>query len=120
MRAVWLCRLSVLHYTSLTGHTETALALVEAGADVHCKSDKGGCSVLHLASWNGHTETAMALITTGADVNSKNNDGYGPRLHGGAVACFVRLRRRMFSILAADLLHCTWHPQVVARRLQTR
>ncbi len=38
---VWLCRSTALHYASLDGHTETAMALVKAGADVHYKDDTG-------------------------------------------------------------------------------
>ncbi len=34
----WLCRSTLLHNASLYGHTETAMALVKAGADVHCKT----------------------------------------------------------------------------------
>ncbi len=42
---LWLCRRTALHLASQNGHTETALALVEAGADVHCKANHGcGCS----------------------------------------------------------------------------
>ena len=36
-----LCRRTALHYASLNGHTETAMALVKAGADVHCKANDG-------------------------------------------------------------------------------
>jgi hypothetical protein len=36
-----LCRFTALHYASSNGHTETALALVKAGADVHFKSNDG-------------------------------------------------------------------------------
>ncbi len=32
-----LCRWTALHFASSNGHTETATALVKAGADVHCK-----------------------------------------------------------------------------------
>ena len=46
----WLCRWTVVHYASQNGHTETAMALVEAGADVHCKANDGcgpsGCIVV--------------------------------------------------------------------------
>jgi ankyrin repeat protein len=38
---LWLCRWTVLHYASQNGHTATAMALVELGADVHCKSNDG-------------------------------------------------------------------------------
>ena len=45
---MWLCRATALHCASLKGHTETALALVKAGADVHCKNNKGYGSALGL------------------------------------------------------------------------
>ena len=37
----WLCRDTALHNAPYNGHTETALALVKAGADVHCKGSLG-------------------------------------------------------------------------------
>ncbi len=44
----WLCRWTALHLASQQGHTETAMALVTAGADVHCKANNGyGFSGLH-------------------------------------------------------------------------
>ncbi len=36
-----LCRWTAVHWASQNGHTETAMALVEAGADVHCKANEG-------------------------------------------------------------------------------
>ncbi len=36
-----LCRWTALHWASQDGHTETAMALVEAGVDVHCKDNDG-------------------------------------------------------------------------------
>ncbi len=48
----WLCRFTALHFASQNGHTETALALVKAGADVHCKTNDGcgfsGCILVWL------------------------------------------------------------------------
>ncbi len=38
---VWLCRDTALHGASKNGHTETALALVKAGADVHYRNRSG-------------------------------------------------------------------------------
>ncbi len=37
----WLRRWTALHYALLNGHTETAMALVAAGADVHCTNKRG-------------------------------------------------------------------------------
>ena len=34
-------RWTALHYASQNGHTETAKALVAAGADVHCQAEQG-------------------------------------------------------------------------------
>jgi hypothetical protein len=45
----WLCRWTVLHYASQNGHAETAMALVRAGADVHCTENDGYGS--RTASW---------------------------------------------------------------------
>ena len=36
-----LCRNTALHYASMNGHTETAKAVVKAGADVRCKNTYG-------------------------------------------------------------------------------
>ncbi len=39
--AAWLCRWTALHFASVHGHSETAIALAKAGADVHCKNSNG-------------------------------------------------------------------------------
>jgi hypothetical protein len=52
----WLCRDMALHLASERGHTETALALVEAGADVHCK-DKDGYN-----HWLAHDHHACVWV----------------------------------------------------------
>jgi ankyrin repeat protein len=38
---VWLCSRTALHLASENGHTETEMALVEAGAEVHCENNDG-------------------------------------------------------------------------------
>ncbi len=40
-RLRWPCRRTALHFASEGGRMETAMALVKAGADVHCKSNDG-------------------------------------------------------------------------------
>jgi hypothetical protein len=51
-RLFWLCRWTALHLALRYGKTETAMALVKEGADVHCKDNKGygsrGCILLSL------------------------------------------------------------------------
>ena len=54
------------------GHTETALALIEKGADINqvaTGKNNAGATPLHFACGFGHTETALALIKKGADIN---------------------------------------------------
>ena len=66
---------SSLMIACLNGHTETALLLIQNGADVD-KQDKDGMSSLMLASQNGHTETAACLLQNGAHVNMQSKDGW--------------------------------------------
>ncbi len=44
------CRRTALHLASLNGHKELAVALLKAGADVHCKDNDGygslGCLLM--------------------------------------------------------------------------
>ena len=63
-----------LHGAAGHGHAETAIALVEIGADVNARSESG-ITPLHEAAVHGHAETAMALIERGADVNAGDEVG---------------------------------------------
>ncbi len=40
-RRFGLCRRTAVHLASEWGYTQTAVALVKAGADVHCKDNDG-------------------------------------------------------------------------------
>ena len=65
---VWLCRRTALHYASSKCHTEMAMALVKAGADVHCKANDG---------YGLRAASELALCATG-----KESEGTGAmRLH---------------------------------------
>ncbi len=75
---VWLCRWTALHRASRNGHKVTAMALVKAGADVHCK-DNDGYGFL-AASWSHRHVTQC-----GAD---------GPSTRAGAAGVAVWLCRR--------------------------
>jgi len=65
------------------GHTETALALIEKGADVNA-TDQYGYTALQYAAKYGHAETVLALIANGADVNAAGQYGY-TALHYAAI-----------------------------------
>jgi hypothetical protein len=58
----WLCRRKALHWASQNGHTETAMALVKADADVQCKDTDGyGSSGCILVSLGCHSAGAAGL-----------------------------------------------------------
>jgi len=59
------------------GDTETAVALIEKGANIHA-TDWFGRTPLHWAARSGHTKTALALIESGANVNAADRHGYTP------------------------------------------
>lgn len=56
---------------------DTAIYLIEKGADVHAKND-GGNTPLHAAAFHGNPVVARALIDAGAKVNARANNGYTP------------------------------------------
>ena len=61
--------LTALLYAAREGHEETALALLEAGADINRVSGGDHTSPLLIAILNGHFDLAMALLERGADPN---------------------------------------------------
>ena len=69
--------MSALHCACRRGQTETALELIDLGADISAKDDNGN-TPLHLACYNGHTDTVLALIARGADVSAKDVLGQTP------------------------------------------
>ena len=72
-----------LHCACRNGQTETALELIDLGADVSAKDNRGR-TPLHLACLEGRAATALALIARGADISAKDIVGNTP-LH---YACF--------------------------------
>ena len=72
-----------LHTAISRGNTETALAMIENGADVNA-TDQYGYTALQYAAKYGHAETVLALIANGADVNAAGQYGY-TALHYAAI-----------------------------------
>src|SRR5690606_26809364 len=60
------------------GHAETALALLEAGADVNQVSAGDHTSPLLMAVINGHFDLARTLLERGADPNLASDAGTTP------------------------------------------
>lgn len=60
------------------GHRESALALVEAGADVNQTSDGDHTSPLLMAMVNGHFDLGLELLERGADPNLASDAGSTP------------------------------------------
>jgi L-ascorbate metabolism protein UlaG (beta-lactamase superfamily) len=60
------------------GHVETVRALLEAGADVHQKSQDGRTAIFAVASGQGSTEIGRMLIDKGAAVDLADQNGTTP------------------------------------------
>ncbi len=65
------------------GHSDVAIALINAGADLN-KRNKNGNTPLHIASFLCYTKIVQALVTKGADKGARNNDG-GTALEGALI-----------------------------------
>jgi ankyrin repeat protein len=70
--------LSPLHHAVREGHTEAALALIDAGADVNQVTGGDHSSPMVLATINGHFDLALELLERGADVNLTSDAGVAP------------------------------------------
>ncbi len=70
--------LTALLHAVREGHTESALALIEAGADIDQVSGGDHTSPLLLALINGHFDLALSLVERGADPNLSSEAGASP------------------------------------------
>ena len=70
--------LTALLHASREGHAETALALLDGGADLDQASAGDGTSPILMATINGHYDLAMRLLERGADPNLASHAGATP------------------------------------------
>ena len=66
-----------LHAASRKGHMKTACKLIERGADLTARDNKGR-TPLHAATGYSKVDVARMLIGRGADVTAQNKDGETP------------------------------------------
>lgn len=66
-----------LSLASFNGHIEIVEFLIEKGADINMRVEKGGQTPL-IAAIVGREEIAKLLVEKGADVNVKDNAGWSP------------------------------------------
>jgi ankyrin repeat protein len=70
--------LTALLLASREGHVETAMALVDGGADINQVSASDHTSPLLIATINGHFDLAKQLVARGADVKGASAAGATP------------------------------------------
>ncbi|MDH3224531.1 MAG: ankyrin repeat domain-containing protein, partial [Gemmatimonadota bacterium] len=70
--------LTALLHAAREGHIETALALVDGGADINQVSTGDHTSPMLLATINGHFDLALLLLDRGADPNLASDAGATP------------------------------------------
>ena len=70
--------LTALLFAAREGHTETVMALLDAGADVNQVSAGDHSSALLLSCINGQFDLAMKLLDRGANPNLLSDAGAGP------------------------------------------
>jgi ankyrin repeat protein len=70
--------LTALLHAAREGHTEVALALLDAGADVNQVSVGDHSSPILMATINGYFDLALELLERGADPNITSHAGAGP------------------------------------------
>ena len=67
--------LNALLHAARAGHAESALTLLDGGADIDARSDGDGTTPLLIAAVNGHFDLAMTLLERGADPNVTSDAG---------------------------------------------
>lgn len=67
-----------LHDAIARGDHESALKMIDRGADIEAKDPGAGASALHFAVMKGNQPLIDLLVSRGADVNSRTRNGTTP------------------------------------------
>jgi hypothetical protein len=84
-----------LHDAIARGNYESALKMIDRGADIEAKDPGAGASALHFAVMKGSQPVIDLLVSRGADVNSRTRNGTTP-LHTAVL--YARLEVAEFLI----------------------
>lgn len=68
------CGLTALHYAVMNGNEDSAIMLLDAGADPNA-ADSDGLTPLHYASDFGHTQILRRLVGAGGDIYKPDGSG---------------------------------------------
>jgi len=71
-------RIQSLHAAAANRHSEVAIMLIDAGADVNA-TQRHGWTPLHTAALHGDAALVTALIAAGASTTASNDDGRTPK-----------------------------------------
>jgi hypothetical protein len=77
---------------AMTGQVETALLLIEAGADVNAADSNSSTSLIWSAQKCATHELVQALVDAGADVNAQAKGGATPLMMAKVMSCTENLR----------------------------
>ena len=80
--------LTALLLATRDGHLETAVALMDGGADINQRAEGHRTTPLLMAAINGHYDIGMELLKRGANPNLKNVSGGAP-LYGAINARWI-------------------------------
>ncbi len=105
---------TALMFAAQDGLTEAIKTLVQAGAMLETKNNKGNTPLL-LAALNGHSEAVKALIQAGAKLDATDKDGFTPLMvaaYNGHTETIKTLLQAGAKIDAKDNLG--WTPLMLA------